>query len=142
MAKLRMIRDGVTEDELLALAKEVGFEVKNDEDLKKIFRLSADLGFWPGLDLPKGVAITSEPKPAHYQRVDWGCLGGYPEEAEPKMTKKGPTMVYPSQKTIDKHKTKALSEELDRLTQLADALEATTPIEPVEDLDNWLDTIK
>lgn len=131
---VRMKQDGVDEDELIALAQSINFEIKSDDDLIRLFHEAKKLGFWPNLDIPRPnkngfhVPITGELKPLFIEkRIKGSQLNEVWDDGNKKSNKKRPV-----DERLD------LAKELERLTKLANALE--TPKQE-EELDDWLNNI-
>ena len=125
----KMMKNYVSEEELLKLAKKVNFEVKDDGDLLKLFRTAKSLGWWPEMDLPKLNLKTF-----------WA-----PKEDQWRIYRKNPFPDPTLEKKYRKdYKKVALAEELEKLTLLADALGGKTSSSgtTMDDLDKWLDEIK
>lgn len=135
---VRMKQDCVYEDELIALAASINFEIKSDDDLIRLFREAKKLGFWPNLDIPRPnkngfhVPITGEPKSSgiekrikgSYLNASWEDIWG---DGNGKTNKN---------KLIDERLD--LAKELERLTKLANALENP---KAEKELDDWLNNI-
>ena len=138
--KMRMMKDGVTFEELEELAAKVNFPLNSDDDYIKLFRTAKDLGFWPELDIPKvdwkHGRIPPGPDDIRYRPNPWYV----PETAPKKPKKKSPAM----QQKLD------AQAELDRLARLIKALEADPraeqlkepELEGIKNLDKWLEDIK
>lgn len=128
---VRMKRDGVWEEELLEIAAQINFEVKNDDDLLRLFREAVKLGFWPDLNMPKynptgfNVPITGELRPLR---------------AFGKMKNSSLYDIEPTNnpRKVEKEQKERLVLELERLTKLANALDNKNK---GEDLDEWLKNI-
>lgn len=149
----KMERDGIEEEELLAIAEKIGFKIESDDDLIRLFREADKLGFWPELHRPKldttGKNIVPHPQdPTRRFFPKWEHME-VPPGCYLVMTKKGPKIEGKplSQEVLDARaeETKLLKE-LRLLTEKTNKLAELAPDVDLDekeddDLDDWLDKL-